>query len=44
MLCVSSVTIGFLSHYDKDFRPTACRFMADCVAHLAATVERMMDV
>ena len=34
----------FLSHYDKDFRPTACRFMADCVAHLAATVERMMEV
>ena len=34
----------FLAHYDKDFRPTACRFMADCVAHLAATVERMMEV
>lgn len=34
----------FLAHYDKNFRPTACRFMADCVAHLAATVERMMEV
>ena len=33
----------FLSHYDREFRPVACRFMADCVGHLASIVESMMD-
>ncbi len=32
----------FLYHYDKAFRPTACRFMADCVRYLTEAVESMM--
>lgn len=34
---------SFLYHYDSEFMPVACKFMRDCVGHLADTVERMME-
>lgn len=40
--CMTLEADSFLSRYDADFLPVACRFMADCVHHLAEKTEALM--